>query len=96
MYVYVPRSWPAYIPERGLRTHTLEMRTLEMCHPGDVHPGDARPGVGAHMHTRVQDEIEKNFTKSAFLPSDFAKYVRNARWNLLRRGASFFWRIQNA
>jgi hypothetical protein len=36
-------------------------------------------------------ENEKIFTKSAFLPSDFAKYVRNTRWICGAWGIFFFW-----
>lgn len=35
-------------------------------------------------------ENEKIFTKSAFLPSDFAKYVRNTRWICGAWGIFFF------
>ena len=48
------------------------------------------PIVRPHAYLRVEDEIENFFTKSAFLPSDFAKYVRNQRWGLRGVGHLFF------
>ena len=46
--------------------------------------------VGPHAYLTVEDKIEIFFTKSAFLPLDFAKYVRNQRWGLRGVGHLFF------
>ena len=46
--------------------------------------------VVGEVYLARRDEIDKIFTKSAFLPSDFAKYVRNPRWVLRCVGHLFF------
>jgi hypothetical protein len=53
--------------------------------------GDAGAGCWAGV-----GENEKIFTKSAFLPSDFAEYVQNPRYDLRGVGHLFFLAIENA
>ena len=53
-------------------------------------------GEGRGGYFLPSGENEKIFTKSAFLPWDFAKYVRNQRWDLRGVGHLFFLAIENA
>ena len=65
----------------------------------DVYKTREGPRVWEIYLTRrkeVEFEFGILFTKSAFLPSDFAKYVRNTRWDLRGVGHLFFLHIQNA
>ena len=65
----------------------------------DVYKTREGPRVWEICLTRreeVEFEFEFFFTKSAFLPSDFAKYVRNQRWDLRGVGHLFFLAIENA